>query len=538
MVGDGINDAEALAVADVGIAMVSPQSHLAAEAGDVLLLSNRLSALPGLVRLSRALVRNIRQSILLFAFGLNALGMLLSGAGILSPVWAAVFHEAGSLAVMLNALRLLWFEPGPQAFAGRFVSQSALFAKWLTESLSPSRWVYRVVDHWNILLRLAVTAMACGWLASNVAFLTHDEKALVTRFGKVHAQLEAGWHWRWPAPFERIYRTRPDHIRSLTYGFRFAPLPDGQSRPSMIDWTSPHEKAGEVPVPEESLLLTADEVPVELTALVHYRISDLREFHFGNADPEESLRALTGQTLRSLAAATSLDEILTTGRAELEQRSRDHLKLRSEAHQLGLEIVAVELGEVHPPRGVVPAYRDVANAMEEEELLKNQGQAAAISRLLETAGPRALGRLEAELNWDAESSQETPQPLSIENWRDLAKTETGPEGERLLFLAGETASILLKAQGQAAKEREAAQGEAERFRKFLPIYREHPELTSLEMYWKTLEAVLPSQPLMILDPKAQGRRHLMIADPEWAGFPVPPLSLDTSPMPDPEPKVR
>src|SRR5690606_12989781 len=116
-------------------------------------------------------------------------------------------------------------------------------------------------------------------------FLSHAERALVTRFGKVHAELGSGWHWRWPAPFERIYRERPEHLRTLTYGFRSKPLPDGERRPFVIDWTSPHEKTGEEPVPEESLLLTADEVPIELTAEVQYRIADLEEFTFGNIAP-------------------------------------------------------------------------------------------------------------------------------------------------------------------------------------------------------------------------------------------------------------
>jgi regulator of protease activity HflC (stomatin/prohibitin superfamily) len=296
----------------------------------------------------------------------------------------------------------------------------------------------------------------------------------------------------------------------------------------MIDWTSPHENTGEEPVPEESLLLTADEVPIELTAVVHYRIRDLREYHFGNADPEESLRVLTGQTLRSLAAATSLDEMLTTGRAGLEQRSKEQLKSRAKGLRLGMEIVAVELGEVHPPRGVVGAYRDVADALEEKELLKNQGQAAAVSHLLETVGPRALSQLEDELKWDPETASETPQTISAAQWQELAKSQEGSETARLTFLAGKSADILLTAQGEAAQKRESAQGAAERFRKLQAVYREHPDLVALELYWRTLEAVLPGQPLTILDPKASGRKHVMFADPELAKFPFIPPSIEPS----------
>ncbi len=534
MVGDGINDAPALALSEVGIAVVQKQSNLAAEAGDVLLLSGDLKPLPGLLRLSRALVANIRQSILLFAFGLNGLGLLLCAAGVFSPVAGALFHELGSLAVMVNALRLLWFEHSNTQPTSRIANRTTQLAEWLTGAFSPSRWVYRVVDHWNVLLRLMATGLAAWWLLSNVVFLSHDEQALVTRFGKVHAELGSGWHWRWPAPFERIYREKPAHLRVLTYGFRSQPLPAGETRPAVIDWTSPHEKTGEEPVPQESLLLTADEVPLELTALVQYRIADLREFTFGNAQPEDSLRALTGQTLRTLAARTSLDDMLTVGRARLERQCLARLRKRTADLQLGIQIVDVQLVEVHPPRAVVPAYRDVANAMEEKELRINEAQAAANSRLLHTVGPRALAELKTALNWDFASLRKDPPSITDADWQHAAKTEAGPDGSRLSFLAGDTADLLLEAQGTAANKRESAQGEAERFRHLQPIYRAQPELTSTELYWKTLEVVLSSQPFTILDPQAVGRRHLWLSNPDGTEFPAPPLFADPNLDPPPQ----
>jgi regulator of protease activity HflC (stomatin/prohibitin superfamily) len=310
----------------------------------------------------------------------------------------------------------------------------------------------------------------------------------------------------------------------LTYGFRRQAISEDEDRPRVIDWTSPHQNSGEQPIPDESLLLTADEVPVELSAEVQYRVSNLEEFLFGNAEPEASLRALAGQTFRALAAETTLDEMLTVGRRRLEEQAKSRLRQRANQLKLGLEISAVHLIEVHPPQGVVPAYRDVANAWEEKEQRINEAQAARISRLMEIAGPRALAELKNRHHLDWESAKEGSAELSEEAWTALAETQPGDDGSELKHLAGQAADVLLEAAGSAVTTRENAQGEADRFRELQPIYRAEPELTFTELYWKTIEAVLGRQPFTILDPKAVGRRHLFLGNSDWREFtPIPPV---------------
>jgi Cu+-exporting ATPase len=399
MLGDGINDAPALARASAGLAV----SHrgmgvdLAAEAGDAVLLGAPLEHLGLLVRLSRKTREVIGQNILWFALGANIVGMAVTAWlwpwiapaswRNQSPLAAAIYHQLASVLVLVNSMRLLWFErPAPAALT-RLGNFSESVGRW-GERLAPGELLHHAAHHAGKIATGAAVAGLALWLWTGMHVIPAQEQGKVLRFGRLlEGTLAPGFHWRLPWPAERVARVVPGRSRSVTVGFRPEPKPAGAQATAQTarTWTSAHASEGILRQQEESLVITGDGYLVEMLATIRYRIRNENPFQslFELGDPDRLVRVAAETVLRELAAEGAFSDLLTSRRGELETRARQVLAARMgpEVGDVpGLEVEGVSLHDLHPPPEVVGSYHEVTRAMESRQQRQNQAQAATLRK--------------------------------------------------------------------------------------------------------------------------------------------------------------
>jgi len=205
---------------------------------------------------------------------------------------------------------------------------------------------------------------------------------------------------------------------------------------------------------DDGLMLTTDENVVDIDFQVVWNITDPSLYLFNLRDPETTIRAVSEAAMREVIAASQLAPILNRDRGLIADTVLTLIQSTLDSYDSGVNIVRLNLDRADPPAEVIDAFRDVQAAEQDRDQLERRADAYANQVL---AGAR-----------------------------------------------GESAQILEQAEGYRAQVVNEAEGEASRFLAVLTEYSAAPDVTRRRLYLETMERVLGSVDLVILDQEGGG----------------------------------
>ena len=210
-------------------------------------------------------------------------------------------------------------------------------------------------------------------------------------------------------------------------------------------------------VPKEASMLTGDENIVNVQFSVQYKISDAVKYLFNISDPTNLVRNAAEAAMREVIGNSLIDSAITDGKLKIQSDATVLLQEVLDRYEAGIQVLAVQMQDVHPPQEVSDAFKDVASAREDKSRIINEAEAYRNELI-----PKARG-LAAEVENQAQAYKET----RIRN----------------------------------------AEGEADRFLALLKEYEQAKDVTKQRMYLEAMEEILsrPGMEKLVLPKDAADR---------------------------------
>ena len=263
-----------------------------------------------------------------------------------------------------------------------------------------------------------------GWALSGVYTLDEKERGVVLRLGKVNDEiLLPGLHWNPPIVDKVLFESVTD-VKSIQHN---------------------------------SEMLTEDENIVKVNMQVQYVVSDVKEYLLRVSNPVQSLYQSTESALRHEVGSALMNDVLTSGRAELGIKVKDRIQTYMNRYTTGIEVTQVVIDETAPPDAVRAAFDDVIKAREDEVREKNEATAYA--------------------------------------------NQVVPEAR------GEAQRLVEQALGYKERVVARARGEAARFNALYAEYELAPEVTRERLYLDTMESVMANSTKVMVD--VEGGNNLL-----------------------------
>ena len=270
----------------------------------------------------------------------------------------------------------------------------------------------------------AIGLIAAGGLALDTTYQM-QEQAVLTTFGVPKAVTETGLHFKVP------FVQQVQKVNTTIQGF-----PIGYSM------------GNNAVVENEGIMITSDYNFIDVDFFVEYRISEPVKYLYTSEQPEEILKNIAQSCIRTVIASYNVDEVLTTGKGEIQSKIKEMILNQMEEQDLGIQLVNITIQDSEPPtEEVMKAFKEVETA--------KQGKETAL------------------------------------NNANKYRNEKLPEAQ------AQADQIIQDAEAQKQVRINEAEAEVARFNAMYEEYVKNPETTKMRMFYETMEDVLPGMKIVI-----------------------------------------